>query len=256
MTVHGVDISKWQDAPSTPIHPDFKKMKAAGAEFVICKASQATFTDPEYLEYMKNAKAAGMIRGAYHYLDGTKSGVEQANYFCSLIANDMPDLPPIVDYEESKNVPSGDITRLKDFCEVVKAKTKRTPIIYTGFGYWVPYGSTDPYWLQYDLWVANWYVITPKIPAPWTSYKLWQYSAKGDGLAFGVESLQIDLDVFNGTLDQLKAYCNIIPPVPAIDLLTSRVEKLETSISSLKSTDLALQKEIDAIVGWKSTPLI
>ena len=39
---------------------------------------------------------------------------------------------------------------------------------------------------------------TPRIPAPWTAWTFWQYTDKGNGLQYGAESLNIDLNYFNG----------------------------------------------------------
>jgi len=225
------DISKWQDAPSTPKLIDFAKMKTL-TPAVIIKASQATYTDPEFTESWANAKAAGLIRGCYHYLDWTKTGKEQADYFCSVFKNDPPDMPPIVDYEEQKNIPAYPLSHLLDFVSRVEELTGRIPMIYTGVGFWTPYGSTDPYWKRFPLWVANWYAPKPLIPAPWTGYVFWQYTPKGYGVDYGVESLQIDLNRYEGTLDQLKTFCSIVSvPVKTIE---QRVTDLEYRVKTIE----------------------
>jgi lysozyme len=223
------DISRWQDIPSTSKLIDFAKMKTL-TPAVIIKASQATYTDPEFAESWANSKAAGLIRGCYHYMDWTKTGQEQADYFCSVFKNDPPDMPPIVDYEEVRNIPLNRLEHLQDFVSRVEELTGRIPMIYTGIGFWNPYGSKDPYWAKFPLWVANWYVASPAIPLPWTSWTFWQYTPKGDGLAYGVESLQIDLNNFAGTLDDLKKFCNFVP-VPTLEERVARLEKWAKNIS-------------------------
>jgi hypothetical protein len=47
-------------------------------------------------------------------------------------------------------------------------------------------------------------ITKPDIPAPWKDWLFWQYSATGDGLAFGAESKGIDLNLFNGDLIDLQ----------------------------------------------------
>jgi lysozyme len=219
------DISKWQDAPSTPKLIDFVKMKTLSPG-VIIKASQATYTDPEFAESWANSKAAGMIRGCYHYLDWTKTGQAQAEYFYSVFKNDPPDLPPVVDYESGVNIPVDHLAHLQDFVSRLEELTGRVPMIYTGPAFWVSYGSVESYWAKFPLWIAHWYAEKPIIPLPWTSWVFWQYTPKGDGPAYGVESMQIDLNNFNGTLDDLKKFAGLIPPIPVLTL-EERVARLE-----------------------------
>ena len=72
MTVLGLDISKWDGAW------DARKSKSAGAQFVYIKASQAVFADPLFAGNWQKAKEAGILRGAYHFLDYTRPAVDQA----------------------------------------------------------------------------------------------------------------------------------------------------------------------------------
>ena len=49
------------------------------------------------------------------------------------------------------------------------------------------------------------------------SAKLWQYTDKGDGIKYGVESLNIDLNYYNGTLEQFNLeFGVVVPPAPTI----------------------------------------
>jgi lysozyme len=206
------DISFWQDAPTTPKLIDFVKMKTL-TPAVIIRASQATYADSEFVESWANAKAAGLLRGCYHYMDWTKTGQEQADFFYSVFKNDLPELPPILDYEDYHGIPANHLAHVQDFLSRIEELTGRVPMIYTGPSFWEAYGSIDPYWKRFPLWIANWYELAPKIPAPWTDYVLWQDTPKGDGTAYGVESLQIDLNKYRGTLDDLRAFCNLKPVV-------------------------------------------
>jgi lysozyme len=212
----GTDISHWQDSPETPKEIDFNKMKSAGAQFVFFKASQAKWTDKVFASSWANAKGI-MPRGAYHYLDWSSPGVEQAKYFCDVIANDPPEIPPVVDFEERKNVPANANGQLWNFVTYVEGVTRRIPMIYTSPAYWKEFGSPNSGWRKYPLWIANYYANLPAIPKPWNSWVFWQFTPKGMGSIFGVESIGIDLDYFNGTYDQLLAFCNIKKPEPTSD---------------------------------------
>ena len=220
MNTLGVDISTWQDSPLITGHIKFDVMKLEGVEFVFVKSSQAAFTDPDFPLNWQAAKAAGLLRGAYHYFDWSKPALEQARYFSALLKDDPGELPPVVDYECRKNVPSAGTARLalRTFLEEFKRLSGRTPILYTSPGYWAEFGSADGYWLQYSLWIAHYYVSKPTVPKPWTGWTFWQYTDKGDGLAYGVETKQLDMNVFDGNVDSLHQFAGVtiplIPPPP------------------------------------------
>lgn len=206
--VLGTDISLWNDNNSTSQTVDFKKMYDAGARFTFIKASQATFTDQDFVVNWKNAKEAGMLRGAYHFLTWNVDASKQAAYFVDLLNSDKGELPPVVDFEWWSQTPSNALSILKTFVEKVKQYYPKQ-IIYTAPGFWNQYGSSDNYWSQYDLWVAHWRVTIPLVPKPWNTYTFWQYTDKGDGAKYGAESPNVDINYFNGTLDDLYVYAGL-----------------------------------------------
>lgn len=76
MALYGTDVSHWNG------DINFSKLRQTKyRDFMIIKASQGTrFQDSRFVENMENAKAVGMLRGAYHYLD-TSDPRTQAKYF-------------------------------------------------------------------------------------------------------------------------------------------------------------------------------
>ena len=65
-------------------------------------------------------------------------------------------------------------------------------------------GSTKAVVLKnYPLWIANYRVPKPTIPAPWKSYIIWQYAE--DANLPGV-SIPADGDIAPGTLADLQKY--------------------------------------------------
>lgn len=235
MIVNGIDISRYDGIW------DADKAKLAGCEFVFIKASQSNYSDPMFSINRVKAKAAGILRGFYHYFDwlniSTVTGKKQAEYLLSLIGNDPPELPLIIDceYQQIRNnsgvleiitLPSNAIHHIQDFAsEIINAGLRVG--IYTGVGFWDashtdPFWK-DPYWKQLPLWVANWEVNVPRIPAPWNTlpvgqqYKFWQWRCsrnKADCLKYGTSGNEIDLNYFNGTLEELKVFGgNATPPI-------------------------------------------
>lgn len=243
MAVLGIDISKWNG------NWNAEKAKQAGAAFVFIKASQATFTDSRFRENWRKAKEAGLLRGAYHYLDYSKPGEEQANYFANLLREDPGELPPVVDYEEKRNDnnPAIALQFLKAFLNTLKSRTEifedapyKAPMIYTSPAFWALYGDkTDrEYWWQFPLWLAHWTTSsTPQVPAPWSMWTFWQFTSKGPGDVFGVESLAIDLNRFNGTLKELLEFAGWREPTGSLvelcQVLQERVSELEQRTNAL-----------------------
>lgn len=210
----GCDISHWQQTV------DFEKMYGAGARFVFLKASQAVWTDKRFVENYEKARKTKLLVGMYHYLDWTKSGVEQAQYFAALVNSYPPDLPPVLDYECRKNAPdpSQALHQALKFLQEVKRLTNRDPMLYTSRGYWNEFGSSDKYWTSIPLWFALYPTVSIdldqiKLPAPWQKLEFWQFTDRGDGSMYGVQSKQIDLNYFNGSEEDLLAkYAAQTPP--------------------------------------------
>jgi lysozyme len=229
MTIIGTDVSHWQG------EIDFRKMKAAGAEFVIMKSSQATWTDRRFVANWQAAKDAGLLRGAYHFIDWTRTALQQADYFSNLqLAHGLGELPPVADYELRAGAPPASQAALflRVFCERVEANTGKRPIIYTAPFYWREFGNTDPYWRRYDLWIAHYTTApAPMATPPWAAWHFWQFTKKGPGLTYGVSSHEIDLNYWHGTLEQLREFAGVkpeLPPMPeppgGLDWLAWRLE--------------------------------
>ena len=237
----GIDVSVWQDDNSTPQKMDFKKARENGAKFVFIKVSERMAVDPDYLDNWSNAKAAGLPRGGYHFLRWDISGLYQARAFCELLKNDPGELPPVADFEappKDGKYPSNAL--LWQFLEEVENILGKKPMIYTSPGFWNSYGKDkntgqfDAKWAVFDLWIAHYGVSAPLVPKPWNTWTFWQFTSSGDGLAFGAESKSIDLNYFNGSEDEFKAYLGSEPagnepaePPVENSRLEARVDALE-----------------------------
>ncbi len=209
--LQGTDISTWQDSPDISGEVNFVKMKDAGAKYVFFKISQSTYNDQVFRDSWVDAKGI-LPRGGYHWLSWNKTGLEQSKYFCEQIYKDPPEVRPVVDFEDRIGVPYNANGHLWNFLDYVEDQLNVIPMIYTAPYYWIEYGTTDVAWTKYPLWIANYYVQKPMIPLPWTTWTFWQYTPKGDGTKYGVESLQIDLDWFNGTEEDFAGFCGGTQP--------------------------------------------
>jgi hypothetical protein len=102
-----------------------------------------------------------------------------------------------------------------NFLQAVEKTTGKIPVIYCGYYYWIQWMTSDPAWARYPFWLA-WYnsenVI--KVPPPWFKWTFWQYSGNGNGPQYGSEGLSLDMDYYNGTLEDLKKFSGISTPIP------------------------------------------
>jgi lysozyme len=220
MKTPGNDISRWQDDISTAQHVDFAKMWAAGSRFVFIKVSQSTWADRDFVLNWENARSM-QRRGGYHFLSWDALPVDQARFFCGLLRQDPGELPPVLDYENRTNAPSREkaIARARIFVQECEQLLGRKMIVYTSPSYWREFGDADPFWELRKLWIAHYGVEKPTVPAPWIKWTFWQYGeGKGLGLIHGAESLDIDMDWYNGSLEEMDAEFNLsthpVEPIP------------------------------------------
>lgn len=214
----GPDISFYQDNSTTPQRVDFVKMKTI-SDFIVIRAGQNLWSDRDFKYNWAEAKRVGLPRGSYWFYDSRADPKQQAEKWIETLGSDMGELPLFADFEESYNGPHAGWQKWYDFLERLKALANGKEIsIYTGYYYWTPNAPnpvTQPssleYFHQYPLWVANYKVTKPRIPAPWKDdeWLFWQYTEEGDGPAYGVESLEIDLNYFNGDLAAFRQRFNL-----------------------------------------------
>ena len=62
------------------VNVDFSVIRSENIDAVILKASQGTWTDPTFLERVQEVRAAGLLVGAYHFLDGSSPADQIAHF--------------------------------------------------------------------------------------------------------------------------------------------------------------------------------
>ncbi len=243
----GIDVSHWQG----DIH--WGAVKAAGKHFAFIKATDGTsFVDPSFAENWGGAKAAGILRGAYHFFRPLQNARNQAELFLQTVEMTGEDLPPVLDLEIGDNLRSATIIeRVETWMQAVEAGTGRKPIIYSGVSFLNDFfsipGGGPPAWAKdHLLWIANYLGLAatqPNMPRGWDRWAIWQHSASGrvDGI-----SGNVDLNWFNGTLDELFA------------LVEAHPEGGEVQIYTVKGGDslpsIAESLEIDLVDLLKANP--
>lgn len=243
--IHGMDISRWQHPNDKPI--DFVKMYSAGIRFVMIKASDSRDdADVLAVKYLAMdhaaAQAAGIYTGFYHYAvlpNSTDPAVIRQDALvqvqkviwrlAAIGGYGERDLSYALDLENNcvavnsaksclKYAPRSVVTMwAKTFLTELRARTGRTPILYSYPQFLENAMARDNELAQFPLWLAQ-YAINPFDPLnqpglknggcyvhPWTSsscisqWTIWQYTSCGIADKYGVPGSRVDLNVFRGT---------------------------------------------------------
>ncbi len=190
--ISGYDVSKYQ--ADMGLHHE---MKACGDKFCIIKAAEGLSTDPLFKTHWQEAKAQGMITGAYSFFHPKKDAEAQALHFASVVGKlGEGDLGPVLDFETTDGTASiKDADQAYAYLLDVKEAAGKLPIVY-GSPYFLENLNLDAKFKRFPLWIANYGVTAPLVPKPWDTWTFWQYTdSKG----------HLDMDLFNGDIDQLLA---------------------------------------------------
>jgi lysozyme len=230
--VEGADVSTWQALI------DWIKLSSK-VDFAFIRAGSINNeTGNCYVDYqfVRNAQLAPPLLpvGFYWYFRPNHDPVRQAEYFADLIRTVEWKLPPVADVEFSNQMAQSIVAdRVHTFVARLSQLLDVKPIIYTRGAFWnIAVGN--PTWASsFDCWIARYRsndLDTPDLTGPWAdgrfkprswdTWRFWQWQADGNnkGEEYGVQSDDIDLNVFNGTMDEFNRYLGIdVPPPPPID---------------------------------------
>ena len=194
--VHGVDVSRWQ------LDIDWPTLKKQGANFAFIKATEGgDHLDPKFKDNWKQAREAGVPRGAYHFFYWCRVAEEQADWFIRNVPKEKGALPPVVDVEyvhESRSCPRKPsrelvLKKMKVFMDKVEKHYGQKPIIYTAPDFYED--NLQGEFKGHTFWLRS-VAAYPKVRYPNRHWTFWQYS--GTGLSKGVET-HIDLNAFQGS---------------------------------------------------------
>lgn len=213
----GIDISHYQkEYTPQPQH-----------DFVIVKCSDGVQKNSHYDQHYQACFEAGKLVGAYHYY---RSGYNWQFQLDAFLEYSQGAHFLAVDFEKKGNIYSNAfITGAMHltFGLINAHKGKKRVLFYSSPSVvqeWL--FQAGQVWLRgyEDLWIAQWPYKAwvdrleevpdvgkgwfPRLPAGCLLWQMWQYSADGNkqGARHGVSSRDVDLDVFNGTAEDMKAW--------------------------------------------------
>lgn len=203
MPVQGIDISKYQG------NINWNVVREAGIRFAYLKVSEGgDHVDDRFYENWGEAKAAGVPRGAYHFIYWCRVASEQAVWFSQAVPQDADQLPPVLDLEwnhTSPTCPNGTtkadaLEKIRLLLRVMEYHTGKKPIIYTDINFHqdVLQGQFD----DYEFWLRS-VAAEPRERYQNRDWTFWQYTATGR--VPGVVG-DVDRNVFYGSPDQWKRW--------------------------------------------------
>lgn len=171
---------------------DFGLVRSSNILGVIHKASEGgDWFDPSYTARRRQAEAAGLLWGAYHFGTRQYSGEQQAAAFLS-ITQPGPKTLMALDLEPNEGNPRNSmrLAQAEAFVIAIHRATGRMPIVYAhpkwangqrygraGISLDAPVTSSSVV-SRCDLWLAD-YREQPEVPFAWADrgWRLWQYVA-------------------------------------------------------------------------------
>jgi lysozyme len=100
----GVDVSTWQHPNNHPI--DWHEVASAGYTFAIVKASQgSTWVNPWLERDLDDARAAGLLVGAYHFYEMGVNPESQVDHAISVLMGQVLELGFYLDWEPGEVQP-------------------------------------------------------------------------------------------------------------------------------------------------------
>lgn len=196
--VHGVDISHHQGRIDWE-QLALNKTAKFPIHFVFMKATEGgDYGDDAFRTHFAEARRHGFIRGAYHYFIPQTDPLKQADFFIHTVQLDSGDLPPVLDVETIGKESVQDLkTAVKKWLDRVEAHYGVKPILYTSYKFKTRY-LNDSVFNTYPYWIAHYYVDSVRYEGQW---HFWQHTDVGT--VPGIKE-KVDLDVFNGSLEELR----------------------------------------------------
>lgn len=137
LPIHGIDVSRHQGTI------DWRAVAQSGTRFAYIKATDGgDYLDPNFRTNWNQARAAGVPRGAYHFVYWCRPASEQVAWFAANVPAEPDALPPVLDLEwnngsSCKHSLSRDevLEKVRVLLAGMEAHTGKVPVIYTDINF-------------------------------------------------------------------------------------------------------------------------
>ena len=194
VSLKGIDVSSFQ--PNT----DWQQVAGAGYAFAFVKATEGTgYVNPQFARDWPATKAAGMVRGAYHFYEYGIDPAAQADHFLATVGALSPADLLALDIETGTGDLSGPARAFLDRCQQVAGVR---PVLYSYTSFLPAHNLTAAATGASALWLADYRSQWPATPAGWAAIAIWQHTSQAT--VPGVQG-QCDESYSPLTRDQLAA---------------------------------------------------
>ena len=198
--VHGIDVSHYQGDIDWKMLGQTRQGQFP-IQFIFMKATEGgDYTDDRFAANFDSARVHGFVRGAYHFYNPKTDANKQADFFIQSVKLEPGDLPPVLDIEKKGKDMKKLQVDLKVWLRKVENHYGVKPIIYASYKFKTRY-LNDSVFNTYPYWIAHYYVDSVRYEGDW---RFWQHTDVGT--LPGIDE-KVDLNVFNGSKNELDAFC-------------------------------------------------
>ncbi len=240
--IRGIDVS-WYNGDV-----NYDKVADQGYSSVMIRIGAGkTYTDPTFDDNYKEAKRAGLLRGAYYYSYATTvdEAVAEAKRTLELLDGRKLEYPIAFDIEEKAAFDTGIencTAMVKAYCSTIE-QAGYEPCVYASRDKLVNFIDYDQI-SGYKIWIANYECDYPDYPHP---YWMWQYQHKSVPGA-NTRAGDCDQNIYYG--DNFVEATTVTVSDSSLELQLGEDESLvsEADISAVVGPDDASNKHIN----WRS----
>lgn len=240
---NGLDLSYCQ--PSTTNFADLKK---AGYEFCILRAAYGNCfkypsqKDTNFETFYRNAKAAGLMVGAYlySYARDRAEAIEEAKGLIEIIKGKQFEYPIYIDIEETSSLNSGKVDEIAEgFCSTLENAGYFAGVYCST---WFTNNKFKPETVKrFSWWVADWTGVKPELAAP---YGVWQTGkTKINGAYYDTDMAYEDFKA----IMQKNGLNGYLREVEKPSAQTADIIKLKQAYAALKASVDELGREVEKL---------
>ncbi len=177
--IQGIDVSRWQR------DINWERVKDAGTRFAFIKATEGgDHLDENFRENWTRAKAAGVPRGAYHFVYWCRPAKDQVRWFIRNVPKDPDALPPVLDVEWNnhsrcpKTDPATARGKMREILHAFQAHYGKKPIIYTDINFHEDVLEGTSEFNDHPFWIRS-TAARPETRYRQRPWEFWQFTTTG-----------------------------------------------------------------------------